>query len=127
MYTIMKNTKNKEYVKDDLALIDSLKEENTLIMKQIEEGQKSLEEGQKSLEEGQKSLEEGQKSLEEGQKSLEEGQKSLEERNRAFEEDKKSFEEQILVTAQKLLNKDFSIEEVKDITGLSLEVLHSLK
>ena len=140
--------KAKEYVKDDLALIDSLKEENNMIMKQIEEGKKfieeekkSLEEGQKSLEEGQKSLEEdkksleegkksleeGKKSLEEGKKSLEEGQKSLEEKQKVFEEDKKSFEEQILMTAQKLLNKGFSIEEVKGITGLSLEVLHSLK
>ena len=126
--------KAKEYVKDDLALIDSLKEENDMIMKQIEEGKKfieeekkSLEEGQKSLEEDKKSLEEDKKSLEEGKKSLEEGQKSLEEKQKVFEEDKKSFEEQILMTAQKLLNKDFSIEEVKGITGLSLEVLHSLK
>ena len=86
--------KAKEYVKDDLALIDSLKEENDLIMKQIEEGKKFIEEEKKSLEEGQKSLEEGQKSLEEGQKSLEEGQKSLEKRQKSFEEGKKSFEKE---------------------------------
>ena len=53
----------KEYVKDDLALIDSLKEENDLIMKQIEEGKKSLEEGQKSLEEDKNSFEKEKKDL----------------------------------------------------------------
>ena len=97
--------KAKEYVKDDLL--------------KIEEDRKSLEEGQKSLEEGQKSLEEGQKSLEEGQKSLEEGQKSLDRKSRAFEE-------QVISTARKLLDKDFSLEEIMDITGFSLEKIESL-
>ena len=97
--------KAKEYVKDDLL--------------KIEEDRKSLEEGQRSLEEGQKSLEEGQKSLEEGQKSLEEGQKSLDKKSRAFEE-------QVISTARKLLDKDFSLEEIMDITGFSLEKIESL-
>ncbi len=126
--------KAKEYVKDDLALIDSLREENDLIMKKIEEdkkslkeGQKSLKEGQKSLEEGQKSLEEGQKSLEEGQKSLEEGQKSLEEGQKSLEADRKSFNQQLIVTAKKLLDNGISIEEIRNITGLSLEKIESLK
>ena len=126
--------KAKEYVKDDLALIDSLREENDLIMKQIEDGKKfieeekkSLEEGQKSLEEGQKSLEEGQKSLEEGQKSLEEGQKSLEEDKKSFEEKSKAFDEHLASTAKKLLDNDFSIDEVMNITGLSKVKVESLK
>ena len=119
--------KAKEYVKDDLVKIEEGKkfiEENNKILearkKSLEEGQKSLEEGQKSLEEGQKSLEEGQKSLEEGQKSLEEGQKSLEEKSKAFEE-------QLVSTAKKLLDIDFSIEEIMNITGLSREKIESLK
>ena len=112
--------KAKEYVKDDLALIDSLKEENDLIMKQIEDGKKFIEEEKKSLEEGQKSLEEGQKSLEEGQKSLEEDKKS-------FEEKSKAFDEHLASTAKKLLDNDFSIEEIMNITGLSKEKIESLK
>ena len=133
--------KAKEYVKDDLALIDSLREENDLIMKQIEDGKKfieeekkslvedkkTLEEGQKSLEEGQKSLEEGQKSLEEGQKSLEEGQKSLEEGQKSLEEKSKVFEKQLVSTAKKLLDNNFSIDEVMNITGLSKVKVESLK
>ena len=98
--------KAKEYVKDDLALIDSLREENDLIMKKIEEDKKSLKEGQKSLKEGQKSLEEGQKSL---------------------EADRKSFNQQLIVTAKKLLDNGISIEEIRNITGLSLEKIESLK
>ena len=112
--------KAKEYVKDDLALIDSLKEENDLIMKQIEDGKKFIEEEKKSLEEGQKSLEEGQKSLEEGQKSLEDDKKS-------FEEKSKAFDEQLILTAKKLLDNGFSIDEVMNITGLSKEKVESLK
>ena len=91
--------KAKEYVKDDLALIDSLREENDLIMKKIEEDKKSLKEGQKSLEEGQKSL----------------------------EADRKSFNQQLIVTAKKLLDNGISIEEIRNITGLSLEKIESLK
>ena len=71
------------------------------------------------IEEDRKSLEEGQKSLEEGQKSLEEGQKSLDKKSRAFEE-------QVISTARKLLDKDFSLEEIMDITGFSLEKIESL-
>ena len=71
------------------------------------------------IEEDRKSLEEGQKSLEEGQKSLEEGQKSLDRKSRAFEE-------QVISTARKLLDKDFSLEEIMDITGFSLEKIESL-
>ena len=112
--------KAKEYVKDDLALIDSLREENDLIMKQIEDGKKFIEEEKKSLEEGQKSLEEGQKSLEEGQKSLEEDKKS-------FEEKSKAFDEHLASTAKKLLDNGFSIEEIMNITDLSKEKLESLK
>ena len=126
--------KAKEYVKDDLALIDSLREENDLIMKQIEDGKKfieeekkSLEEDKKTLEEGQKSLEEGQKSLEEGQKSLEEGQKSLEEGQKSLEEKSKVFEKQLVSTAKKLLDNNFSIDEVMNITGLSKVKVESLK
>ena len=112
--------KAKEYVKDDLALIDSLREENDLIMKKIEDGKKFIEAEKKSLEEGQKSLEEGQKSLEEGQKSLEEDKKS-------FEEKSKAFDEHLASTAKKLLDNDFSIEEIMNITGLSKEKIESLK
>ena len=112
--------KAKEYVKDDLALIDSLREENDLIMKQIEDGKKFIEEEKKSLEEGQKSLEEGQKSLEEGQKSLEDDKKS-------FEEKSKAFDEQLILTAKKLLDNGFSIDEVMNITGLSKVKVESLK
>ena len=126
--------KAKEYVKDDLVKIEEGKkfiEENNKILearkKSLEEGQKSLEEGQKSLEEGQKSLEEGQKSLVEGQKSLEEGQKSLEEGQKSLEEKSKAFEEQLVSTAKKLLDIDFSIEEIMNITGLSREKIESLK
>ena len=140
--------KAKEYVKDDLALIDSLKEENDLIMKQIEEGkkfieeekksleegQKSLEEGQKSLEEGQKSLEEGQKSLEEGQKSLEEGQKSLEKRQKSFEEGKKSFEKEKnsfekekKALAKRMLEINLSTSDIIKTTGLSKKEIEELK
>ena len=71
------------------------------------------------IEEDRKSLEEGQKSLEEGQKSLEEGQKSLDKKSRAFEE-------QVISTARKLLDIDFSLEEIMDITGFSLEKIESL-
>ena len=71
------------------------------------------------IEEDRKSLEEGQKSLEEGQKSLEEGQKSLDKKSRAFEE-------QVISTARKQLDKDFSLEEIMDITGFSLEKIESL-
>ena len=71
------------------------------------------------IEEDRKSLEEGQKSLEEGQKSLEEGQKSLDKKSRAFEE-------QVISTAKKLLDKNFSLEEIMDITGFSLEKIESL-
>ena len=71
------------------------------------------------IEEDRKSLEEGQKSLEEGQKSLKEGQKSLDRKSRAFEE-------QVISTARKLLDKDFSLEEIMDITGFSLEKIESL-
>ena len=71
------------------------------------------------IEEDRKSLEEGQKSLEEWQKSLEEGQKSLDKKSRAFEE-------QVISTARKLLDKDFSLEEIMDITGFSLEKIESL-
>ena len=98
--------KAKEYVKDDLALIDSLKEENDLIMKQIEDGKKFIEEEKKSLEEGQKSLEEDKKS---------------------FEEKSKAFDEHLASTAKKLLDNDFSIEEIMNITGLSKEKIESLK
>ena len=133
--------KAKEYVKDDLALIDSLKEENDLIMKQIEEGKKfieeekkSLEEGQKSLEEGQKSLEEGQKSLEEGQKSLEEGQKSLEKRQKSFEEGKKSFEKEKnsfekekKALAKRMLEINLSTSDIIKTTGLSKKEIEELK
>ena len=126
--------KAKEYVKDDLALIDSLREENDLIMKQIEDGKKFIEEEKKSLEEGQKSLEEGQKSLEEGQKSLEEGQKSLEERNKAFEEDRKSFEEdknsfekEKKSLAKRMLEMNLSIKDIIKTTGLSKKEIEELK
>lgn len=64
-------------------------------------------------------IEEDRKSLEEGQKSLEEGQKSLDRKSRAFEE-------QVISTARKLLDKDFSLEEIMDITGFSLEKIESL-
>ena len=97
MYMIMQ--KAKEYVKDDLV--------------KIEEGKKFIEENTKILEERKKSIEEGQKSLEEGQKSL--------------EEKSKAFEEQLVSTAKKLLDIDFSIEEIMNITGLSIEKIESLK
>ena len=126
--------KAKEYVKDDLALIDSLREENDLIMKQIEDGKKfieeekkSLEEGQKSLEEGQKSLEEGQKSLEEGQKSLEEGQKFLEEGQKSLEEDKNSFEKEKKTLAKRMLEMNLSIKDIIKTTGLSKKEIEELK
>ena len=64
-------------------------------------------------------IEEDRKSLEEGQKSLEEGQKSLDKKSRAFEE-------QVISTAKKLLDKNFSLEEIMDITGFSLEKIESL-
>ena len=79
-----------------------------------------IKEGRKFIEEESRALEEGQKSLEEGQKSLEEGQKSLEEKSKAFEE-------QLVSTAKKLLDIDFSIEEIMNITGLSIEKIESLK
>ena len=126
--------KAKEYVKDDLALIDSLKEENDLIMKQIEEGKKFIEEEKKSLEEGQKSLEEGQKSLEEGQKSLEEGQKSLEKRQKSFEEgkksfekDKNSFEKEKKDLAKRMLEINLSTSDIIKTTGLSKKEIEELK
>ena len=119
--------KAKEYVKDDLALIDSLREENNLVMKQIEEGKKFIEENSKVLEEKSKVLEEEQKSLEEEQKSLEEEQKSLEKEQKSLEEDRKSFNQQLIVTAKKLLDNGISIEEIRNITGLSLEKIESLK
>ena len=126
--------KAKEYVKDDLALIDSLKEENDLIMKQIEEGKKFIEEEKKSLEEGQKSLEEGQKSLEEGQKSLEEGQKSLEKRQKSFEEGKKSFEKEKnsfekekKALAKRMLEINLSTSDIIKTTGLSKKEIEELK
>ena len=105
--------KAKEYVKDDLALIDSLKEENDLIMKQIEDGKKFIEEEKKSLEEGQKSLEEGQKSLEEGQKSL--------------EEDKNSFEKEKKTLAKRMLEMNLSIKDIIKTTGLSKKEIEELK
>lgn len=64
-------------------------------------------------------IEEDRKSLEEGQKSLKEGQKSLDKKSRAFEE-------QVISTAKKLLDKNFSLEEIMDITGFSLEKIESL-
>ena len=117
----------KEYVKDDLALIDSLKEENALITKQIEEDKKSLEEGQKSLEEGQKSLEEGQKSLEEGQKSLEERNRAFEEDRKSFEEDKNSFEKEKKDLAKRMLEMNLSIKDIIKTTGLSKKEIEELK
>ncbi len=119
--------KAKEYVKDDLALIDSLREENDLIMKQIEDGKKFIEEEKKSLEEGQKSLEEGQKSLEEDKKSFEEGQKSLEERNKAFEEDKNSFEKEKKALAKRMLEMNLSIKDIIKTTSLSKKEIEQLK
>ena len=113
--------KAKEYVKDDLALIDSLKEENDLIMKQIEDGKKFIEEEKKSLEEGKKSLEEGQKSLEEGQKSLEEGQKSLEEGQKSLEEKEKK------TLAKRMLEMNLSIKDIIKTTGLSKKEIEELK
>ena len=98
--------KAKEYVKDDLALIDSLKEENDLIMKQIEDGKKFIEEEKKSLEEGQKSLEEGQKSL---------------------EEDKNSFEKEKKTLAKRMLEMNLSIKDIIKTTGLSKKEIEELK
>ena len=102
---------------------ESVKDE----LEEIKEGRKFIEEESRALEEGQKSLEEGQKSLEEGQKSLEEGQKSLEEGQKSLEEKSKAFEEQLVSTTKKLLDIDFSIEEIMNITGLSREKIESLK
>ena len=103
----------KEYVKDDLALIDSLKEENALITKQIEEDKKSLEEGQKSLEEGQKSLEERNRAFEEDRKS--------------FEEDKNSFEKEKKDLARRMLEMNLSIKDIIKTTGLSKKEIEELK
>ena len=103
----------KEYVKDDLALIDSLKEENALITKQIEEEKKSLEEGQKSLEEGQKSLEERNRAFEEDRKS--------------FEEDKNSFEKEKKDLAKRMLEMNLSIKDIIKTTGLSKKEIEELK
>ena len=103
----------KEYVKDDLALIDSLKEENALITKQIEEDKKSLEEGQKSLEEGQKSLEERNRAFEEDRKS--------------FEEDKNSFEKEKKDLAKRMLEMNLSIKDIIKTTGLSKKEIEELK
>ena len=119
--------KAKEYVKDDLALIDSLKEENDLIMKQIEEGKKFIEEEKKSLEEGQKSLEEGQKSLEEGQKSLEKRQKSFEEGKKSFEKEKNSFEKEKKALAKRMLEINLSTSDIIKTTGLSKKEIEELK
>ena len=91
--------KAKEYVKDDLL--------------KIEEGKKFIEENSKILEEKSKDLEEKSKGLEEKSKTLEERQKS--------------FEEQLVSTAKKLLDKDFSLEDINEITGLSIEKIDSLK
>ena len=91
--------KAKEYVKDDLALIDSLKEENDLIMKQIEDGKKFIEEEKKSLEEGQKSL----------------------------EEDKNSFEKEKKVLAKRMLEMNLSIKDIIKTTGLSKKEIEELK
>ncbi|HIT38171.1 MAG TPA: hypothetical protein IAB59_06835, partial [Candidatus Onthousia faecipullorum] len=98
--------KAKEYVKDDLL--------------KIEEGKKFIEENSKILEEKSKDLEEKSKGLEEKSKGLEEKSKTLEERQ-------KSFEEQLVSTAKKLLDKDFSLEDINEITGLSIEKIDSLK
>lgn len=119
--------KAKEYVKDDLALIDSLKEENDLIMKQIEEGKKFIEEEKKSLEEEQKSLEEGQKSLEEGQKSLEKRQKSFEEGKKSFEKEKNSFEKEKKALAKRMLEINLSTSDIIKTTGLSKKEIEELK
>ena len=105
--------KAKEYVKDDLALIDSLKEENDLIMKQIEDGKKFIEEGKKSLEEGQKSLEERNKVFDEDRKS--------------FEEDKNSFEKEKKALAKRMLEMNLSIKDIIKTTGLSKKEIEELK
>ncbi len=105
--------KAKEYVKDDLALIDSLKEENDLIMKQIEEGKKFIEEEKKSLEEGQKSLEKRQKSFEEGKKS--------------FEKEKNSFEKEKKALAKRMLEINLSTSDIIKTTGLSKKEIEELK
>ena len=72
------------------------------------------------IEEGKKFIEENTKILEERKKSLEEGQKSLETKSKAFEE-------QLVSTAKKLLDIDFSIKGIMNITGLSKEKIESLR
>ena len=81
----------------------------------------------KQIKDGKKFIEEEKKSLEEGQKSLEEGQKSLEDDKKSFEEKSKAFDEQLILTAKKLLDNGFSIDEVMNITGLSKVKVESLK
>ncbi len=65
--------------------------------------------------------------IEEGKKFIEENTKILEERKKSLEEKNKAFEEQLVSTAKKLLDIDFSIEEIMNITGLSREKIESLK
>ena len=60
-------------------------------------------------------------------KQIEEGKKSLEEDKKSFEEKSKAFDEHLASTAKKLLDNDFSIEEIMNITGLSKEKIESLK
>ena len=72
-------------------------------------------------------IEEGKKFIEENSKILEEKSKGLEEKSKTLEERQKSFEEQLVSTAKKLLDKDFSLEDINEITGLSIEKIDSLK
>ena len=58
---------------------------------------------------------------------IEEGNKALEEDKKSFEEKSKAFDEQLILTAKKLLDNGFSIDEVMNITGLSKVKVESLK
>ncbi len=147
--------KAKEYVKDDLALIDSLKEEIDISKKQneeekktieedkkiieedkkiieedkkiIEEDKKSIEEDKKIIEEDKKSIEEDKKSIEEDKKSIEEDKKSIEEDKKTIEEEKKSLEKEKKELAKRMLVLNLSIDDIIKTTGLSKKEIQELK
>ena len=133
--------KAKEYVKDDLALIDSLKEEIDISKKQneeekktieedkkiIEEDKKSIEEDKKSIEEDKKIIEEDKKIIEEDKKSIEEDKKSIEEDKKTIEEEKKSLEKEKKELAKRMLVLNLSIDDIIKTTGLSKKEIQELK
>lgn len=101
--------------------------ERRTFMADYREYQKLLKEDQKLLKEDQKILKEDQKMLKEDKKLLKEERNKLHKDQKKLQQEKNKLQKEKITTAKKLLDLGMSLDIIVEATGLSKEVIETLK